>query len=421
MTVGGRAVRGPAAVQQIAEWVRAGVIEPSAGHALTAVAGDPNAHWLDLRGWHFVLLGAASAMCPLELLLQCGATVHAVDLPRPALWRRMALLALHSPGQLVVPVSLEKLGHMKDGSQLEQPDLDWLVANAGCDLLLDAPAIAHWVARQAPQQRLVLGTYAYLDGALFVRVAAAADAVVAAVCEIRGGANSPHGVALAHLLSPTEVHCVPEAAYQDARARAWRLTPHSLWEQPVRWLSRERYLEPNRGHAVRRADGSEPPLRLQDCLVWQQGPNYALAKQLQKWRALLCRHAGHVVSATVGPATLTVSVMHNRLLAAGMLGCRHFGVEAFEVETSARVLGAILVWDLKAGSASAAHPDHPLRSPLELFSQNACHGGVWRSPFKANSYSEVSAALYFLGAAAPWGAAAAGGVGLLLTFPRARL
>lgn len=81
-----------------------------------------------------------------------------------------------------------------------------------------------------------------------------------------GGANSPHGVALAHLLSPTEVHCVPEAAYQDAQARAWRLTPHSLWEQPVRWLSRERYLEPNRGHTVRRADGSgpSPPQELGD-------------------------------------------------------------------------------------------------------------------------------------------------------------
>ena len=44
---------------------------------------------LDLRGRHFVLLGAGSAMGPLEMLLRFGATVHAVDLPRPAIWRRL--------------------------------------------------------------------------------------------------------------------------------------------------------------------------------------------------------------------------------------------------------------------------------------------------------------------------------------------
>eukprot|EP00668_Euglena_longa_P011728 GGOE01014143.1.p1 GENE.GGOE01014143.1~~GGOE01014143.1.p1 ORF type:complete len:568 (-),score=104.76 GGOE01014143.1:179-1720(-) len=421
LTVRGKVLQGTAVVEQVEEWVRSGVIEPSAGHALTAVVSEAGTPWLDLRGQHFVLLGAASAMCPLELLLKCGATVYAVDLPRPALWKRIAQLTLQSPGQLVVPVSVSKLGGVKDGSRVGEADLEWLVNNAGCDLLADAPAIAHWIVRQAPEQRLVLGTYAYLDGALFVRVAVTADAIVAAVCEIRGGANSPNGVALAHLLSPTEVHCVPEAAYQDACARARSITPHSLWEQPIRWLSQERYLEPNWGHTVQCADGRDPPLRLQDCLVWQQGPNYAMAKQLQKWRAILSREAGHVVSATVGPATLTVSVMHNRLVAAGMMGCRHFGVEAFEVETSARILGAILLWDLRAGRASAAHPDHPLRSPLELFGQNACHGGAWRSPFKANSYTEVSAVLYFLQLLVPWSVAAAGGVGLLLTVPRSRL
>lgn len=38
-----------------------------------------------------------------------------------------------------------------------------------------------------------------------------------------------------------------------------------------------------------------------------------------------------VCSATVAPATLTASVMHNRLIAAGMRGCSQFGIEAFEV------------------------------------------------------------------------------------------
>ena len=42
------------------------------------------------------------------------------------------------------------------------------------------------------------------------------------------------------------------------------------------------------------------------------GSNYAMAKQLQKWRAIVARADGHRSSATVGPATLTESVMHNR-------------------------------------------------------------------------------------------------------------
>jgi hypothetical protein len=54
------------------------------------------------------------------------------------------------------------------------------------------------------------------------------------------------------------------------------------------------------------------------CLqVWSQGPNYAFAKLVQRWRVLLARASGHVVSANVAPASLTRSVMHNKLIRAG--------------------------------------------------------------------------------------------------------
>ncbi|MBP0661616.1 hypothetical protein J8J07_22120, partial [Mycobacterium tuberculosis] len=33
-----------------------------------------------------------------------------------------------------------------------------------------------------------------------------------------------------------------------------------------------------------------------DCLVVEQGPNYALAKRIQQWRATLARHQGQHVS-----------------------------------------------------------------------------------------------------------------------------
>mgnify|MGYP006146772113 CR=1 FL=1 len=41
----------------------------------------------------------------------------------------------------------------------------------------------------------------------------------------------------------------------------------------------------------------------------QQGPNYALAKLLQRWRALVARDDGSVVSLTCGPPAKTDSVM----------------------------------------------------------------------------------------------------------------
>ena len=271
LPLGGRVLTGAALVRQVEAWVQQGTLEPSAGRALAALATD-KAEWLDLRGRHFVLLGAGSAMGPAALLLRCGATVHAVDLPRPAVWRRLIAVARASPGRLVVPV---RAAHGRPPPPGPGPDAgpdtpEWLTEHGGCDLLADAPAVAAWIATQAPSSPLVVGTYVYLDGALFARVAAASDAILAAVCAARGGARAAAGVTIAHLLSPTEAHVVPEEAAAAARARGQQLSLHSVWEQPIRVLSRERYLEPNRPTAVPQADGSLPPLRVQDSFVWQQ-------------------------------------------------------------------------------------------------------------------------------------------------------
>ncbi len=42
-----------------------------------------------MSGQYFVLLGATSAMGPLNLLTQLGAHIVAVDLDRPAIWKRI--------------------------------------------------------------------------------------------------------------------------------------------------------------------------------------------------------------------------------------------------------------------------------------------------------------------------------------------
>src|SRR5206468_10563280 len=58
---------------------------------------------------------------------------------------------------------------------------------------------------------LVLGNYAYADGAMFVRVAAAADALTAALT------SDVPARALAYLAGPTDVFAVPMPVVEAAR------------------------------------------------------------------------------------------------------------------------------------------------------------------------------------------------------------
>ena len=73
--------------RQLDTWVADGVVEPSLREAVGAVLDHPE--WLRLEGRTVVVLGAAAEMGPLRSLLRWGATVAAVDLPRPDLWARL--------------------------------------------------------------------------------------------------------------------------------------------------------------------------------------------------------------------------------------------------------------------------------------------------------------------------------------------
>jgi hypothetical protein len=129
-----------------------------------------------------------------------------------------------------------------------------------------------------------------------------------------------------------------------------------------------------------------------DSLVPQQGPNYALAKRIQRWRALQARADGRLVSLNVAPATRTRSVLRNRVLAAAYAGAHRFGIEVFNPSTSNTLMAALLVNDLRNPGA-AANPATALRHPLELFWQGANHGGLWRSAFEPRSVLGLAVAL----------------------------
>jgi len=148
--------------------------------------------------------------------------------------------------------------------------------------------------------------------------------------------------------------------------------------QPLRALSGGRLMQPAY------PPGADPGIS--DNLVAQQGPNYALAKRLQRWRASLARDAGTAVSLNVAPPTKTRSVMKNRALAAAYAGAYRFGAEIFEPDTTRVLMAALLVHDLHADRPTHEHPWQD-----EAYA--AAHGGLWRIGYAPRSVLGLAALL----------------------------
>jgi hypothetical protein len=367
----GERLSGSALLRQLDAWVATGVIESSCADAVRAVAASPE--WLALPGRTVVVLGAGAEVGPLPVLLNWGARVIGIDLPRPAIWDRVLETARRSGGTLLVPVADAKPG--RDGVD-SGGDLGPLAQRAGFDLADDIPAVADWLA--GVEGPLVLGNYVYADGADNVRVASAVDALT-----VRLQAERPD-LALAFLATPTDVFAVPpDAVAQSARAYAARSPAGKLGRGLLQSLSGRRLLRPAY------PAGSDPGIC--DSLVAQQGPNYALAKRLQRWRATIARDAGAAVSMNVAPPTRTRSVTRNRVLAAAYAGAGRFGVEVFEPATTKALMAALLVHDLHAGQPAAGHP-------WQDEAHAAAHGGLWRMAYAPRSALSLAALLGYTAA-----------------------
>ena len=377
-------------VETLRELVHKGAAEPSVVKSIERLCA--NESWLDGKSTNhvFAVLGAGSQMGPARTLLSMGCTVIAIDLDgRPQLWEKLIEHAKSTNGTLIMP---KRLGS----------------STIGCNVLTEFIHIAEWILNvaneQCPGKRIVVATFLYADGALFSRLAVAADAIAAAILSKRPD------TALQSLCSPTECFSVPIEANKEASRRYHSLSVHTPWMRLVETISMGRYLERNAPLRVMGVKESGRLHLLQDSFVWQQGPNYAFSKLVQRWRNLIHWWHGGTVSSNVAPASLTVSVMHNRLIRAGMLGCQFFGIVPFEPETSNSLMTALALHDLNH-NADLANSDQedPRKThgghPLDLFQSNAVHGGTWRCAFKTNSYTEVSAVIYGLKFSAPFGAA----------------
>ncbi len=352
----GRRLAGDDLRRQLDRWIAAGVVEPSVADAVGAVIDHPS--WLRLEGRTVAVLGAGAEMGPLVPLLRWGARVAAVDLPRPAIWTRALEQAHRRAGRMVVPTRAGTVG--------TEP------AVVGADLLADAPTIAAWLSEVAGADQLVIGNYVYADGATNVRVTAAVDAL-----STRLLAERPD-TALAFLATPTDVFAVPgEAVRASTQAYDQRSGRAKLLGRPLRTLSGGRLLR--RAYAA----GADPGIN--DSLIPQQGPNYALAKRVQRWRATVARHDGALVSLNVAPPTRTRSVVKNRALAAAYAGAHRFGVEVFEPATANVLMAALLVHDLHTGGG----PRHA--EPWQDEAYGAVHGGLWRTAYAPRSILGMAA------------------------------
>jgi hypothetical protein len=364
----GRQLRGDALHDQLDRWVDTGTLEPSFAEAVRQVMANPD--WRDLSDRTFVILGAGAEMGPVASLAAWGADMALVDLPRRGLWERVLATVRESAGTVSVPLQ-RPVGDPDDGAEV--------AGAAGADLVTQLAETSAWL--DAVSGPVTLGNYVYADGADNVRVSVAADALTARLCE------RDDDVSLAVLVTPTDVYAAPEEAVVDSMTR---FADSGGASRIARTLTRGRVYAANYDGLVTTPHGHR--YGIADCLVAQQGPNYALAKRMHRWRARLARDRGRVVSANVAPATSTRSVTKNRVLAAAYAGAPRFGVEVFEPATSNTLMAALLVHDLRNPKAPG-HPDVVLPHPLDLFAQQAGHGGMWRNPFAPRSVLTMAALL----------------------------
>ena len=134
--------------------------------------------------------------------------------------------------------------------------------------------------------------------------------------------------------------------------------------------------------------GSAAPARIDGVYpgyIDVQGPNYAAAKRIGRWRATVEREAGRIVSYNVGPLSMTRSVLVSRPLRAAYGGLRRLGIRPLPARASATLMAALLAWDLKNPQATAASET--------FLTDKALDCGLFSCPFEPNRLMGFAVAL----------------------------
>lgn len=360
----GQQLRGQALLDQIEIWLSKGIIEPSHANALRLVHAHPE--WLDLSKRHMVLLGAGSEAGPLKWLAKWKANIIALDLPNPKVWQRIIDIIQQGNATLIAP-SLNVIDPQTTPTQV--------IDQLGVNLLTQTPEISQWLAEQ-PEQ-LDLAAIAYLDGEKHVRVSMAMDSIMHYVSQQKSDTS------LMYMCTPTDVYAIPAEIMQQTQQQSQQRSQlEKLCSKGISILSLKHFFQPQTAQSIL-ADNHKF-YAIADCIVVEQGPNYALAKRLQQWRATLARHQGQQVSINIAPSTTTHSVTKNPILKAAFEGASLFGVEAFEPDTTNAIMAALWIHDLYNPKA-LSNPKNSLEHPLQLIMDGANHGGLWRVNYLART------------------------------------
>jgi len=222
-----------------------------------------------------------------------------------------------------------------------------------------------------------------MDGGRFVQVTAAMDAIIRRIERHR-----KEKVTLVYIDTPTHP-CVVPALCKTQADRYFKDAP--LFQKLCQMLG---VLKPNIHIPIREMKNR----LICDQLSVFQGPNYAIAKLMQRMRAMKHYLGGGKVSMSVGPAAATYSVLHSSSAAIAMKYLHKFAPNrCFLVETVKPLLFMFLVYDIKnlkskANSCKNSTPTDFFGSVIE----NAWHGGTWSSAYSLRSTGNVIAAYYLI-------------------------
>ncbi|MEN4984097.1 hypothetical protein [Acinetobacter modestus] len=359
----GKKLQGEALLQQIDLWEQQQIIEPSHAKALRILNQHPE--WFDLSKRTMVLFGAGSEAGPLSWLAKWRANIVAIDLPHPAIWDKITKVIEKGNATLIAP-------------QMKVADKQQLGAN----LLTQTPEIANWL--NTFSESLDLAGIAYLDGEKHVRVSIAMISIMEQVSQHKPDSS------IMFMLTPTDIYAIPKAVVHSIQDKIkQRPIVEKLLTKSIHNISLNNFFKPNLKQLIQSDNGQQ--YGISDCMVIEQGPNYALAKRLQQWYAITTRARGQKTVINIAPSTTTHSVVKNPILKAAFSGADLFKVETFNPETTNAIMAALWIHDLN-NPESATNPNNKLDHPLELIMENANHGGLWHVPYLARTALPFAAA-----------------------------
>lgn len=387
---------GDAAIARARGWAEDGCVEPDVVDALESLRARSD-DWAgaDLGDTLFALLGGTSELCPLVPLLRLGAHVAVVAREGAKLEEAVSEAARSETGTLYVPLTETNSSNSE--------------SRRGADLAARAPEIRAWlesVFAAGTFSRVVVGAYAYADGEAHVRATLASDLVLAGLHKTLG----PSRVAAAFLSSPGTAFPIPRAAWRHAKGQERDAEANEgafHWRKLVGLVCGGGFAPNCRAPLARtRVDTTDRRLSetselayVHDGHVILQGPNYALAKTLQNWRAVACGANGVATSANMAPGSRTKSMRHVKAVAIALEGQKHFPpLRPFDADETRETMASLALRDLGAdrdarlgrAAPEKKKSDEKNAHPMDVFGRHAVHGGTWRCPWSVDSIGRAS-------------------------------